>query len=189
MSVEGEIEERRGKPRAKTYPLNSSRLTASIVARIAAALGLPKASLADSRQMIEGTLADDREPWSVQVDLVESEEGVAVDLRDASGVFLQIPPSKLGDGDGDRESREASGEDGNGTEEDDGNGSEGGSPGDDVVAREAESAEPEETEISGITAALDSAHARVVESERELEMANHRNMELDEEVRGLSTEV
>ena len=92
MSVEGEIEERRGKPRAKTYPLNLSRLTASIVARIAAALGLPKASLADSRQMIEGTLADDREPWSVQVDLVESEEGVAVDLRDASGVFLQIHP-------------------------------------------------------------------------------------------------
>ena len=68
--------------------------------------------------------------------------------------YRSIPPSKLGDGDGDRESREASGEDGNGTEEDDGNGSGGGSPGDDVVAREAESAEPEETEISGITAAL-----------------------------------
>ena len=184
MSVEGETE-RRGKSRAKTYPLNSSRLMASIVARIAAALGLLKASLADSRQMIEGTLADDREPWSVQVDLVESEEGVAVDLRDAGGVFLQIPPSKLGDGDGDRESREASGEDGNGTKEDDGNGSGGGSLGADVVAREAESAEPEETEISGITAALDSAHARVVELERELEMANHRNTELDEEVRGL----
>ena len=51
---EGDVAGRQGEPRVQTYPLNSKRLTASIVTRIAAGLGLPKASLADSRQMREG---------------------------------------------------------------------------------------------------------------------------------------
>lgn len=123
-----ERQERCGKPRVKTYPLNSSRLTATVVVRIAAALGLLKASLADSRQMIEGTLAKDREPWSVQVDLIELEEGVAVDLRDASGVLLQIPPGKPSDDEEGECGSQNAGEDGNGSQEDYGSRSRDGSP-------------------------------------------------------------
>ena len=92
MSLEGEPQERRGETRAvKTYPLNSRRLTARIVHRIAAALELPKAPLSDARQMVEGSLGEGREPWSVQVDIVESESGSIIRLRDADGVFLEVP--------------------------------------------------------------------------------------------------
>ena len=76
------------------------------MARIAAALGLPKASLADSRQMIEGLLAEEREPWSVQV---ESDGGQAINLRDASGIFLNIPPSELDRDEGEPSSRREEG--------------------------------------------------------------------------------
>ena len=81
--------ERRGRPRGgvRTYPLNSSRLTANVVARIAAAVGLPKASLADSRQMIDGSLSEERETRNVQVELEDGDNGVAIRLRDAGGVF------------------------------------------------------------------------------------------------------
>ena len=78
----------------KTYPLNSTRLTASVVSRITAALGLPKASLADSRQMIEGSLAEEREPRNVQVELVSEEGSLTIRLRDAGGVFLEVPPTR-----------------------------------------------------------------------------------------------
>ena len=66
MEATEKVAEPRG--HAKTYSLNSTRLTASVVSRIATALGLPKvSSLADSRQMIEGLLAEKREPRNVQV--------------------------------------------------------------------------------------------------------------------------
>ena len=96
---EGDAAGRRGGPRVQTYPLNLKRLTASIVTRIAAGLGLPKASLADSRQMIEGKLAEDREPRNVQVDVAGSESGSTIRLRDASGIFLEILPADREDGD------------------------------------------------------------------------------------------
>ena len=88
----GKREKRVSEPRGgNTYSLKSTRLTASVVSRIAGALGLPKASLADSRQMVEGSLAVEREPHNVQVELVESEDGLTIRLRDAGGFFLQIP--------------------------------------------------------------------------------------------------
>ena len=61
MSSGGETEEPRVEPRVVTYPLNSRRLTAQVVHRIAAALELPKAPLADARQMVEGFLSKDHE--------------------------------------------------------------------------------------------------------------------------------
>ena len=79
-------------PRGTTYPLNSKRLTAGVLSRIATALELPKAPLADCRQMIEGKLGEERETRNVQVDVFAVKEGSAIQLRDASGVFLDIPP-------------------------------------------------------------------------------------------------
>ena len=70
----------------KSYPLNSKRLTAQVVHRIAVALGLPKAPLADARQMVEGSLREDREPQNVQVDLVGSESSTIIRIRDADRV-------------------------------------------------------------------------------------------------------
>lgn len=91
MSLEGELEGRHEETRAvRTFPLNSKRLTAKVVRRIAAALKLPKASLSDSLQMVEGSLGEDREPWSVQVDILEAEVGTIIRLRDAGGVFLEV---------------------------------------------------------------------------------------------------
>ena len=40
--------------------------------------------------MIEGTLSESREPW---VDLVEADGATTVRLRDAEGVFLEVPPT------------------------------------------------------------------------------------------------
>ena len=102
---------------AKTYPLNSTRLTASVVSRIATALGLPKASLADSKQMIEGMLSEEREQRNVQVELDAGEDGLKIRLRDAGGVFLEVPPGPPdggdngleGEKDGDDGGRERSG--------------------------------------------------------------------------------
>ena len=89
------LEEGRGEPRevVKTYPLNSRRLTTQVMHRIAAALGLPRASRDDVRQMVEGHLSEDRLPQNVQVDIVESEVGTTIRLRDADGVFLDVPPT------------------------------------------------------------------------------------------------
>ena len=57
------------KPRGQTYPLNSKRLGAAYLHRIAAELGLPTtASLEDVRQMIDGKLLEEsKEPKNVQV--------------------------------------------------------------------------------------------------------------------------
>ena len=148
------------------------------MARIAAALGLPKASLADSRQMIEGLLAEEREPWSVQVDLVESDGGQAIKLRDASGIFLKIPPSELDRDEGEPSSRR---EEGSPSDEDGspkGGGGPGGSGGD--LSRE-HSETREESDAEGT--AQDTALARAAEMEKELEMANQRIADLEEEVR------
>ena len=80
----------------KTYPLNSRRLTAETLSRIAKALGLPTtASVAETRQLIEGKLGEEYEPRNVQVDLVEVEPGVVgIQLRSADGIIVEIPPEK-----------------------------------------------------------------------------------------------
>ena len=81
-----------GEKRVRTYPLNSRRLTARVVNRIACSLGLPKSSLADAQQMIEGQLAETREPQNVQVDIDAGmpEETAVIRLQDEAGVFLEI---------------------------------------------------------------------------------------------------
>ena len=82
-------------PQAKetTYPLNSRRLTARSVLRIAEGLGLPTtASLADTRQMIEGRLIEKgHQPQNVEVHVIESEQGSSIRLNDEGGVILEIP--------------------------------------------------------------------------------------------------
>ena len=57
----------------RTYPINSQRLTAETLRWIAKELGLPtNASKAETRQMIEGRLAEEHEPKNVLVDVIES---------------------------------------------------------------------------------------------------------------------
>ena len=78
------------------YPLNSKRLTARIMARIARSLELPTAaSLADTRQMVEGRLAErGHEPQNVEVLLMELERGTTIYLRDEGGDFLEVRPEE-----------------------------------------------------------------------------------------------
>ena len=92
MSTLEEAEEANGRV-TKTFPLNSRRLTAEVLARIARALGLPtNASSAETRQLIEGKLAEDHEPQNVQVDVTELATGVVeISLRDQDGLFAEIP--------------------------------------------------------------------------------------------------
>ena len=183
-----EATEKVAEPRghAKTYPLNSTRLTASVVSRIATGLGLPKASLADSRQMVEGSLAEVREPRNVQVELDAGEDGLTIRLRDAGGVFLEVPPGppeggddeldmeKDGDdGGGERNGRERSGSERSGSERSGGGSSDGGSG--------------MSTEGAGALAAeLESARARVAGLEEELRTSGQRNTDLEREVRSLT---
>ena len=110
MSVRGESpeEERRSSTRGRIFPLNSGRLTATIVTRIAKGLHLPQsASLEETRQMIEGELLSEREPRNVQVIIEEAAPGVTISLRDESGVFLEIAPDEPGDGGKSGEASEA----------------------------------------------------------------------------------
>ena len=87
--------------RTNTYPLNSRRLIAEHMTRIAKGLGLPTgATLADLKQMIEGKLAENYEPRNVQVDVVElGASATAIKLRDEGGVILEIPPEEESRGD------------------------------------------------------------------------------------------
>ena len=45
--------------------------------------------------MVEGKLSEEREPRNVQVDVVEGEGSPTIRLRDAGGVFLELPPVEL----------------------------------------------------------------------------------------------
>ena len=78
---------------ATTRPLNSRRLTAGIVNRIARGPGLPAGtSLEETRQLVEGKLGETREPRNVQVEVVGLPGGgTLVRLRDEGGVFMEIP--------------------------------------------------------------------------------------------------
>ena len=89
----------RSPTREKTFPLNSERLTATIVTCIAKGLHLPlSASLEETRHMIEGELLAEREPRNVQVDIQEAAAGVTIRLRDEGGVFLEVLPDEPSDG-------------------------------------------------------------------------------------------
>ena len=77
----------------KTYPLNSRRLRAETVNRIAKGLGLPTNSLlAETRQLIEGKLGEEHESKNIQVDVIELQPGVtAIKLQGKGGVIIEIP--------------------------------------------------------------------------------------------------
>lgn len=82
-------------PRGGRYPLNSKRLTAVHLRRLAGALGIPtSASSEDLRQLIAGKLEEmGREPMNVQVGLHKTDRGVHLTLRDAEGVIREVDPS------------------------------------------------------------------------------------------------
>ena len=77
----------------RSFRLNSRRLTASVIGRLAAGLGVPTGgSLEDTRRMLEGKLEEDgHEPRNLQVVLEGSGEGVAVRLEYDGGAFIEIP--------------------------------------------------------------------------------------------------
>ena len=97
--------------RVRTYPLNSRRLTADVIGRIAKELGLPTAgSLEETRQILDGKLVEmGREPRNVQVDLEETEGGVSVYLKDESGVFLEAQPERIEERSEENSERESDG--------------------------------------------------------------------------------
>ena len=92
---EGEEEPAVARARARTYPINSRRLTKDLVGRVAVALDLPTGgSMEETRQMIQGKLVETgREPRNVQVTLTETGGGVVVSLRDEDGTFLEVQPA------------------------------------------------------------------------------------------------
>jgi hypothetical protein len=101
----------------KTYPLNSRRLKAETISRIAKALALP--TKAETVQLIEGRLGEEDEPKNVQVDLTEVEPGAfAIKLRSADGVIAEVPaedtPSDENAGDGEHEGEGGKPEEGGG---------------------------------------------------------------------------
>ena len=77
--------------REEVLPLNSRRLTITMLKQLAGALGLPRSASADElRQLISGQLEGmDKEPMQVQVVLQKTEAGVHITLRDLEGVFLE----------------------------------------------------------------------------------------------------
>lgn len=76
----------------KTYSLNSRRLTAETVSRIAKGLGLPTNALqAETRQLIKGRLGEKHKHKNIQVDVVELwPENMVIRLQDEEGVFVKI---------------------------------------------------------------------------------------------------
>ena len=72
MSDEGGEAAGGRQPHARTCPLNSKRLAANVIGRVAEELGLPvSASLVDTRVMVDGKLAEEHKLRNVQVDVIE----------------------------------------------------------------------------------------------------------------------
>ena len=80
--------------RVQTLPLNSRRLTASVLRQLAGGLGVPTtATQADLRPMIEGELTGrGRDPLHVQVVLRQVARGAYLSLQDETGVFVEVEP-------------------------------------------------------------------------------------------------
>ena len=96
--------------------LNSKRLSATHLRRLATAMELPTEAVGDEvRQMIEGRLiAQGREPHNVQV-VLGATPTEAFCLQDAEGTFLNVeedeqPPSEHGSGSHDSESESSESE-------------------------------------------------------------------------------
>ena len=96
MSHEGEGDAGDRSPvNVKTFPLNSRRLTADNIIRIAKGLELPTtASQADTRQMIEGKLVESHQTKNVLVDVIGPNRRATIRLRDEQGVILEVPPEE-----------------------------------------------------------------------------------------------
>ena len=94
--MSGEADTRSGatiSERARVHvPLNSKRLTAGQLRRLAVALGVPSSgSPADVRLIIEGKLTElGREPQNVQVVMEEGTPTAGLRLQDESGTFVTV---------------------------------------------------------------------------------------------------
>ena len=94
--MSGEADTRSGatiRERARVHvPLNSKRLTAGQLRRLAVALGVPSSgSPADIRLIIEGKLTElGREPQNVQVVMEEGTPTAGLRLQDESGTFVTV---------------------------------------------------------------------------------------------------
>ena len=80
-------------------PLNSKRLTAEQLRRLARAMNIPTTAATDEvRQMVEGKLSEDgREPWNVQVVLDGTTPLDAFTLQDEEGEFLTVSAAEVAD--------------------------------------------------------------------------------------------
>ena len=157
--------------RARTYPLNSKRLSANVIGRVAKELGLSvSASLAHTRVMVDGKLAEEHELRNMQVDVIERGPGVrTIKLRDENGMFLEIPAG--GELEEERESGRAEAKSRESSEE------------------EPDGARDDSTSREELLGQLRAAYDRAHESETELGQARQSCEHAAEEVSRLNTKV
>ena len=95
LSESGDVHVEEDGARSRVWPLNSKRLTAALLRRIANALSLPTDAPAEQlRQLIEGKLITmGKEPMNVQVLVTGAAETPA--LQDEGGVFLTAADSGM----------------------------------------------------------------------------------------------
>ena len=190
MEGSGGTSERRSQPPVtRTYPLNSRRLTARSITKIAEALGLPtSATLADTRQIIEGKLTEEsHEPRNVEVVVTETEGETTIRLQDEGGVIVEIPVEEEGRASPTTSETEAGAEPAVRDSHDGLTTNGGGGPGDDEVETSRA--------LGELRTELESARVRVTALESELESVQERAVEeatrlqqevsqLEERVRG-----
>lgn len=94
-SDSGDVHVEEDGARSRVWPLNSKRLTAALLRRVASAMSLPADAPAERlRQLIEGRLiAMGKEPMNVQVLVTGAAETPA--LQDEGGVFLTAVDSGM----------------------------------------------------------------------------------------------
>ena len=99
MATQAPRTAKEGGPRApgRALSINSQRLTAAVMCRIARELGVTGlASAEDMRQIVEGKLGElGHPPENVRVELAEMEQGV---LQDDEGIFLECQPEEEEEG-------------------------------------------------------------------------------------------
>ena len=91
-----------GRPRepfkGRPLPLNSKKLTATLLRQLARGLEVPATGSSDEiRQLIEGKLGGmGHEPRNVQVLVQDSRHGTRIGLQDVEGIFLDLVPGEPG---------------------------------------------------------------------------------------------
>ena len=157
-------------------PLNSRRLTAEILSRIARALDLPTtASVEETRQLIERKLGEEHEPRNVQVELEQlASGGGGIRLRGPDGVILDIPLEGRA-----HEEREIHNEDrGHESEEEEDGG--GGARHEDVAVASRE--EELTMRVADVEAELESARDHAHKLESELERVQEARQRLEDQL-------